>query len=242
MKDNLDPKELDQTELRALRRALLKAAKADYLEALETAPEAPPASRSHRRWERRFLHDPFSLLRPQRPAWQRPLRSAACFLLTASVVFGTVLAASPTARAAAVRWFTQSSSTHDAYGFQGTEEAGEMLSWTLTDLPEGYHQTDRIDLGIVVNLLYNNQDPKMEIEFSYQRMSEGTGESLDREHHTVSSVTVGTMPGRFYEATNDSPNLLIWFDEQNNYAFLLTARQPKSVLLQLAENVQVTQK
>ena len=67
--------DLNANELRQLRRALLQAAKEDYLEALKDAPEPPPFSRSHRRWERRFLKDPFSLLTPQRPLWQRGLRT-----------------------------------------------------------------------------------------------------------------------------------------------------------------------
>lgn len=231
--------DLNANELRQLRRALLQAAKEDYLEALKDAPEPPPFSHSHRRWERRFLKDPFSLLTPQRPLWQRGLRTAACFVLVTSVVFGSVMVGSPTARAAVVGWFTHSSSTHDSYIFQGTEETDAMVSWTLTDLPEGYHQTDYIDLGIMVNILYSDDEPNMGIEFSYQRMSEGMGESLDNEHHTVKSVTVNTMSGRFYLATNDSPNMLIWFDEQNDYAFLLTSRQPENILIKLAKNVQV---
>lgn len=234
MKEDFTP-----NELREIRRALLQAAKEDYLEALKDAPEAPPFSKNHRRWERRFLKDPFSLLTPHRPLWQRGLRTAACFVFVTSVVFGSVMVGSPTARAAVIGWFTQSSTTHDSYVFYGKEEAGEMLSWRLTDLPEGYHQTEYIDLGIMVNILYNNNDPKMEIEFSYQRMSEGMGESLDNEHHTVTSVTINRMSGKFYDATNDSPNMLIWFDEQNDYAFLLTSRQPKNTLLKLAESVQV---
>ena len=51
-------------ELHKIRRALLQAAKEDYLEALKDAPEAPPFSKNHRRWERRFLKDPFSLRPP----------------------------------------------------------------------------------------------------------------------------------------------------------------------------------
>ena len=200
-------------ELRQIRRALLQAAKEDYLEALKDAPEAPPFSKNHRRWERRFLKDPFSLRTPHRPLWQRGLRTAACFVFVTSVVFGSVMVGSPTARAAVIGWFTQSSTTHDSSVFYGTEEAGEMLSWRLTDLPEGYHQTEYIDLGIMVNILYNNDDPNMEIEFSYQ----------------------------FYLATETGPNMLVWFDEKNVYAFLLIARQPEEVMIEMAESVEVAE-
>ena len=93
-------------ELRQIRRALLQAAKEDYLEALKDAPEAPPFSRNHRRWERRFLKDPFSLITPHRPLWQRGLRTAACFVFVTSVVFASVMVGSPTARAAVVRWLS----------------------------------------------------------------------------------------------------------------------------------------
>lgn len=60
-------------ELHQIRRALLQAAKEDYLEALKDAPEAPPFSKNHRRWERRFLKDPFSLITPHRSLWHRGL-------------------------------------------------------------------------------------------------------------------------------------------------------------------------
>lgn len=228
-------------ELRQIRRALLQAAKEDYLEALKDAPEAPPFSKNHRRWERRFLKAPFSLLTPHRSLWQRGLRTAACFVFVTSVVFGSVMVGSPTARAAVIGWFTQSSTTHDSYVFYGTEEAGEMLSWRLTDLPEGYHQTEYIDLGIMVNILYNNDDPKMEIEFSYQKMYEGGGENLDNEWHTVSVVKVHDMEGRFYLARETGPNMLVWFDEKNVYAFLLIARQPEEAMIEMAESVEVAE-
>ena len=55
MKEDFTP-----NELREIRRALLQAAKEDYLEALKDAPEAPPFSKNHRRWERRFMKDPLS--------------------------------------------------------------------------------------------------------------------------------------------------------------------------------------
>ncbi len=54
-------------ELRQIRRALLQAAKEDYLEALKDAPEAPPFSKNHRRWERRFLKDPLLSSHPPSP-------------------------------------------------------------------------------------------------------------------------------------------------------------------------------
>lgn len=233
--------DLNANELRQLRRALLQAAKEDYLEALKDAPEPPPFSRSHRRWERRFLKDPFSLLTPQRPLWQRGLQTIACVLILISTVFGSVLMMNSTARATVEGWFVRSYSTHDAYEFRRRGETGVMLPWRVTKLPDGYQQTECINLTSMINVIYSNGDPEQDIELSYQKMYEGGGENLDNEWHTVHVVKVHDMEGRFYLATEKGPNMLVWFDEKNVYAFLLIARQSEESMIEMAESVEVVE-
>ncbi len=228
-------------ELRQIRRALLQAAKEDYLEALKDAPEAPPFSKNHRRWERRFLKDPFSLITPHRPLWQRGLQTVACVLILISTVFGSVLMTNSTARATVEGWFVRNYSTHDSYEFRRRGETGVMLPWRVTKLPDGYQQTECINLVSMTNVIYSNGDSEQDIELSYQKMYEGGGENLDNEWHTVSVVKVHDMEGRFYLATETGPNMLVWFDEKNVYAFLLIARQPEEVMIEMAESVEVAE-
>lgn len=225
-------------ELRQIRRALLQAAKEDYLEALKDAPEAPPFSKNHRRWERRFLKDPFSLITPHRPLWQRGLRTAACFVFVTSVVFGSVMVGSPTARAAVVRWFTAEYSNHIAYDFNGRVSGTELGDWEITKLPENYRQSERINLESMVCVLYDNGDTDMEIELNYQLLSEGNGFNLDNEWHTVSNVQIGEKTGQLFAATEEGgSNMVFWVDAAAERAFLLTSRLPCDVLLELAKSV-----
>lgn len=234
--------DLNSNELRQLRRALLQAAKEDYLEALKDAPEPPPFSRSHRRWERRFLQNPFSLLRPRNIPWQRGLRTAACFVLVTSVVFGSIMVGSPTARAAVVRWFTMEYDNHIAYDFKGQESGTELGDWGITNLPENYQESERINLESMVCVLYDNGDTDMEIELNYQLLSEGNGFNLDNEWHTVSNVQINGKMGQLFTATEaGDTNMLFWVDTTTGHAFLLTSRLPCDVLLELAQSVSLVE-
>ena len=222
-----------------IRQALLDAALADYGTA--GLLEAPSFSTKYLAWEKKFLRNPLAFAqRALRPVWKTALRSAACFLLVASLSFGSLMAFSPQARAWVASWFVKSYSDHVEYHFAGdyTPITENLQKWTPTYLPDGYVQTDFIDLPGVVSILYNNDDPTMEIEFSYQLMS-NIGEQLDNERHTPSPRSIRGMQGEFWESTDGSQNFLVWFDEENKHAFLLMSRQPRDVLIQIAESVEL---
>ena len=221
-----------------IRQAMLDAALADFPQA--DLPEAPSFSPKYLAWERKFLRSPQAFAqRTLRPMWQTTLRSAACFLLVVSLSFASLMAFSPQARAWVASWFTEWHEDHVTYRFTGETLPTEALrDWAPTYLPDGYVQTDFIDLPGVVSILYNNDDPTMEIEFSYQLLTEGGGEHLDNERHTPSPITIRGMQGEFWEATDGSQNFLVWFDEESKHAFLLMSRQPKNELIKIAESVE----
>ena len=103
-----------------LRRALMEA---NTLDAEEIS--APPGRSAHYQRERlRLCASPFGWARQQaKPLWKRMLRGAACFLLIGTLLFGTLMEASPTVRAAVARWFTEYSETGEnqwlSYFFTG---------------------------------------------------------------------------------------------------------------------------
>lgn len=222
-----------------IRQALLDAAEEEFLLALAHAPDAPGFSVRYQAWEEKFLRDPTGFSkRTLRPVWKTVLRWAACFLLVVSLSLGTLMAVSPQARAWVVSWVTEQYEDHVTYRFRGENLPTEALrDWVPTYLPDGYEQTDYIDLTNMVNILYNNDDPSMEIEFSYQLLTDGSEYSLDDEHHTPSHVSIHGMSGQFLTATNGTQNMLIWFDEANQHVFLLMSRQSRDILIQIAESV-----
>ncbi len=230
----------DPTEFWKIRNGLLQANFLDYQEALRTAPAAPGPSPAHRRWEKRFLRNPAAYCRRQnRPPRTKVLRAIACVLLALGLSCAALLTTSAQAREWVARWFIRESDTHTSYDFQGSVPAGEMATWAPTYLPKGYTETDYTDLGNIVDIRYNTTcDPEFWITFSYQRLAEGSGEDLDNEYHTISDIFINGVYGQLYTATNDSPNMIVWFDEKNGYSFFLAARLPVEELTHIAESVQ----
>jgi hypothetical protein len=174
-------------------------------------PEDSDFSPQYLAWENKFLRNPQAFAqRALRPLWKTVLRSAACFLLVVSLSFGSLMAFSPQARAWVGSWFTEWYEDHVTYRFTGENLPTEALrDWALGYLPEGYVQTNYIDLPGVVSILYNNDDPTTEIEFSYQLLTEGGSKHLDNERHTPSPVSIHGIQGEFWEATDGSQNFLV---------------------------------
>lgn len=222
-----------------IRQALLDAAEEEFFLALAHAPDVPGFSVRYQAWEEKFLRDPIGFSkRTLRPVWKTVLRWAACFLLVVSLSLGTLMAVSPQARAWVVSWVTEQYEDHVTYRFRGEDLPTEALrDWAPTYLPEGYVQTDFIDLPGVVSILYNNDDPEMEIELSYQLLTEGSGENLDNERHKITSVSIHGMPGYLHTATDGSQNMLVWMDEKNHHGFLLMSRVDCDTLIRIAESV-----
>lgn len=224
---------------RMIRQALLAAAEADCQQVMAQTTEELSPSPAYQRWTRRFLKNPLAeLRRTRRPVWKRVMRSAACILLILSLSFGTLMAVSPDARAWVIKWFAQEHSTHVSYEYTEEVPVEKLGKWVPTYLPEGYTQTDFIDLGNQVVVNFNNHDPERKITLNYHLMSEGGGFGLDNEHHEISNITISNMPGQLFTAKNNGPNMLVWFNENAQHAFLLVSKIDCDTLLRIAESVE----
>lgn len=220
-----------------IRQALLEAADRELA---QLDAEELSFSEDYLLWEKKFLQDPQGMTRKKlRPLWSRALRTAACFLLVVSLSFGAVMVGSPQARAWVRFWVVDWQEDHVTYQYEGESLPTEALQdWKPTYLPEGYEQTDYIDLPGVVSILYNNEDPDMQIEFSYMLLTDGSGYGLDNERHKISDVSVNGLPGNlFIGTTNDDGNMLTWMDPVNHTNFLLMSRVSCDTLIQIAESV-----
>lgn len=80
------------------------------------------ASARHRRQMRTMLKDPVRWTRERgKPVWKRVLQTAAVILLMLSLGLGSVMLASPTARATIVRWVTEWYETHIVFRYAGED-------------------------------------------------------------------------------------------------------------------------
>ena len=139
------------------------------------------------KWERRRA----------RPLWKNVAQKAAVILLVFSLSLGSLMAVSPTVRAAVVRWVTEWYETHVVYRFSGEQLSGEMPQYEITNLPEGYAEdvSKRIEWPEYISFTYHNSNEENDqgIIFDYTYMSQGGVADFVTEDSETISVTVNGM-------------------------------------------------
>ena len=126
-----------------LRQALLEANWQEWQPLWETAAE-PDFSPAYRRWRLRLLSDPFGWMKKHlRPLWAKVLRTAACLLVASAVALGSLMAVSPTVRAAVLNWLREISGNLMTYSTDRQTETDVLPSnWRITWMPENWGLQD----------------------------------------------------------------------------------------------------
>lgn len=223
---------------RIMRRVLIDSLKMDDEKAeKDQGPSFEPTSRYKRRM-RAMLADPLSWLhRQEQPRWQQIARRVAIILLTCALAFGGVMAFSPTARAAVVRWIVECYENIIDYVYIGEQNSEALPEYEITELPDGYVETIRNTAPGLVAVTY--EDPKGDvIYFVYSFMHQGSQTNFILEDEEVYDVMVNEMRGQFFESKSpESRNSLTWIDTDTSIQFNLDCCTGMEELLHMAENV-----
>lgn len=227
----------DQELDRMMRRVLLDAARLDEARE-EDAPPAFDASSRHCRQVRAMLADPLGWSRRrERPVWRQALGRAAAFALVCTLFFGSVMAVSPTARAAVMRWMVELSEHGITYWYTGEQNAEPMPRYEITALPEGFVEVERNEAPTLVVVVYENQDGDV-IWFDYAFMQQGSHANFVTEDAEAFDVVVGQFDGVFFQAlTPGNLSTLTWIDPDANIQFVMDGCFELSDFLHIAESV-----
>ena len=123
---------------RMMQHVLLDAIKRDCEKETDDVLAFKP-THHYQRQMAKMLKDPLKWERRRaRPLWKNVAQKAAVILLVFSLSLGSLMAVSPTVRAAVVRWVTEWYETHVVYRHLGVPVTGEIPQYTITDLPDGY--------------------------------------------------------------------------------------------------------
>ena len=183
------------------------------------------------KWERRRA----------RPLWKNVAQKAAVILLVFSLSLGSLMAVSPTVRAAVVRWVTEWYETHVVYRFSGEQLSGEMPQYEITNLPEGYVEDERVDWPTYISIIYRkaNDENAPWIYLRYVYMQQGTVNNIGTEGADIIPVTVNGIEGQLYLARNpdESDSTITWIDPDKNIAFIVDAALDADSILHIAESV-----
>lgn len=169
-------------------------------------------------------------------------RRGVAALLAVVIGLSTWLAADIDARAAFLNWVLEIYESSIVYHFfQGTPTAREGLAYYPTWLPEGYEQADVITAPMEKIVLYHqNQQEVSTLAFRYLLSSQDRQYELmlDESQYECTEVQVNGSPAHLYQPIDSSQtNNLIWFNEDETITFFLEGPLEPSVILHIAESV-----
>lgn len=226
-----------------MRRVLLDSIKREWGEEEEPLLVFAPSAR-HRRQITAMLANPLGWFRKRtQPAWKTAVQWAAMLLLVVSLSFGGLMAVSPTARAAFVRWVVEWYENHIVYRHAGETISGVMPQYEITALPEGYveDESQRIEWPTYVSIKYKNEEDETAplIWLKYIYMQQGSVSDYVTEDADVFPVTINGMEGQLYLARNPeiSDSTVTWIDPERNIQFDIDAALDKDGILHIAESV-----
>ena len=229
--------ELDQLMMRVL---------LDGLKEEEQQAEDPQSafvpSAGYRRQMKKMCRDPLGWKRSkERSLWKGILRRVAMVLLVLTVGFGTVMLTMPTVRAAVLKWVVEVYETYVLYRYSGESPYEEVPAYTITDLPEGFVETERAELGLIVDVVYGNQEGD-QIALTYRAVKDGGITWFDTDTSEISEITINGYQGQFYKTTLlNGSNTLEWIDPTLYLHFIVDGQFEKEEMLHMAESVSLVE-
>lgn len=230
-----------------MRRVLLDSLKLNLEGATGNELSFEPTPRYQRQMTA-MLADPLKWARKRaRPIWKKVIQKVAVILLVFSLSLGSLMAVSPTVRAAVIRWVTEWYETHITYRYSGEQITDEMPQYEITDLPEGYVEAkgERVEWPSYVSIIYRNQsdDNAQWIYLRYIYMQQGTISNFEIENADVQPVTINGLDGQLYLARNpeQSDSTITWIDPDKNILFAVDAALDANDILHIAESVSLVE-
>ena len=151
---------------RMMQHVLLDAIKRDCEKETDDVPAFKP-THHYQRQIAAMLSDPLKWAQKRaRPLWKNVAQKIAVILLVFSLSLGSLMAVSPTVRAAVVRWVTEWYETHIVYRYSGEDISGEMPHYEISGLPQGYTEIIRDVYEASVSVVYESPNGDM-ICFDY---------------------------------------------------------------------------
>ena len=180
-----------------------------------------------------------------RHVWKKYGQRVAAILLVAFISLGSVMVASPTARAMVLQWFREWYETYISYHYTQEGSIPEtMPEYTITALPEGYKEniSERIEWPNYIQCRFENAD-ESPILFDYIYMETGSISNIETEGAEIIEVVVNGCEGAIILPENSvkSDCTLTWINAEENLQFTIHASMDQNEILHMAESVKLIQ-
>ena len=185
-----------------------------------------------RAFERKMKH---IIRKANHPVIYRLGRAAACFLLVFLLGLGSLMAVSPTVRAAVVGWVKEQYETFTSYFFQGGDMQTGTEDYELSEIPAGYTLLKRIDVPGSSTIIYVNDNHQF-LQINYSSNPALVSITVAHDSHVHSTVTIGDIIADLYTSVDPKQSTaLVW--EYNNYLFYISGFLSEEELIDLAEDL-----
>ena len=213
----------------------IRQATEEYLE--ESMPAIPAENEIDHVFSDRFEKNMKSVIRKNNhPQLKRVLRMAASFALVILISGGSVMALSPTARAAVKGWLFGQEGTVFSYTSIGTKTESEVsYKYDLAVIPEGYVLWQEIVDETQSIMLYAEEETGLLLKVT-ATPNDGTGAMfLITTTDQKETVQIGDITADLYPSeSEDSAPGLAWVDPENDYLICLDGFFSQEELIDMA--------
>lgn len=170
------------------------------------------------------------------PQLKRVLRMAASFALVILLAGGSVMALSPTARAAVIGWLFGQEGTIFFYTSMGEESESDVYyRYDLPEIPEGYFLWQEIVDENQSILLYAEEETGLLLKITGSPNDGTSAMYLITTTEEKEAVQIGDSTADFYQSTTeDSSSGLAWVDPDTDYLICLDGFFSKEELIEMA--------
>ena len=217
---------------------LLRQAPEEYHE--ESMSAIPTENEIDHVFSDRFENNMRSVIKKNNhPQLNRVLRMAASFALVILVASGSVMALSPTARAAVMGWLFGQDGTTFSYTSMGEESESDVYyKYDLSEIPEGYFLWQEIVDESQSIMLYAEEETGHLLKVTGSPNDGNRAMYLVTTSEEKSTVQIGDITADFYLSESDDVSSgLAWVDPENDYLICLDGFFSKEDLIEMAQSL-----
>lgn len=170
------------------------------------------------------------------------VKSVVAAVLVVMIGFSMLCAFNTEVHAAVVTWFKETFETYTTYWFT-SDDTEELPQYELQWLPDGCELISEVSYDEVYGAVYVCDSDTAGV-FTFDYLFANVEAQLTIESHygesNATSVSVNGHHGELYESENaDDANVLVWFDEENDVVFTITALMDPEIMVRIASNVKL---
>lgn len=200
---------------------------------------ADPSQSVHQfsaKFERKMRH---IIRKGNHPVRYRIVQRVASFILVLFLSFMTLVAVSPTVRAAVIGWIREKYDLFTRYYITNDiTETIDSTEYYLSYVPSKYAEIQRHVTPAKATVYYANQDTNQLIVLTHFKKCEAVIPHLNTKEYCMTEIYINGDKGDFYQSNNTAQaNSVFWFNSEESAYFYISAFADKNEIIKISESI-----